>query len=48
MESARSYRASGTTVRRFMIRDYQQDLTQGKDTLNAGIERNSRVSRISP
>ena len=42
MESARSYRASGTTVRRFMIMDYQQNLAQGKDTLNAGIESNAQ------
>lgn len=42
MESARSYRASSTTVRRFVIRDYQEELTQGKDTLNAGIESNAQ------
>lgn len=42
MESARSYRASSATVRRFVIRDYQEGLTQGKDTLNAGIESNAQ------
>lgn len=37
MESARSYRASNTTVRRFAITDYRQSLTQGNNSLNAAI-----------
>lgn len=37
MESARSYRASNTTVRRFAITDYRQGLTQGNNSLNAAI-----------
>lgn len=37
MESARSYRASNTTVRRFAITDYQQGLNQGSNALNAAI-----------
>ena len=41
MESARSYKASNTTVRRFTIMDYQQNLTQGNNTLNAAIGGNT-------
>lgn len=37
MESARSYRASNATVRRFSIMDYQGGLTQGNNSLNAAI-----------
>lgn len=37
MESARSYGASNTTVRRFAITDYQQGLNQGSNALNAAI-----------
>lgn len=37
MESARSYKASNTTVRRFSIMDYQESLTQGNNSLNAAI-----------
>ncbi len=33
MESARSYKASGTTITRFVIRDYQQSLQQAGTTL---------------
>lgn len=41
MESARSYKASDTTVRRFTIMDYQQGLTQGNNTLNAAVGGNT-------
>lgn len=41
MESARSYKASNTTVRRFAITDYQQGLTQGNNALNAAIGGNT-------
>lgn len=41
MESARSYKASNTTVRRFTIMDYQQGLTQGNNALNAAIGGNT-------
>ena len=41
MESARSYKASNTTVRRFTIMDYQQGLTQGNNTLNAAVGGNT-------
>lgn len=37
MESARSYRASSTTVTRFSITDYQGGLTQGRNALNTQI-----------
>lgn len=37
MESARSYRASNTTIRRFAITDYRQSLNQGNNALNAAI-----------
>lgn len=35
MESARSYKASSTTFRRFLIKDYQAGLMQNQDTWNA-------------
>lgn len=38
MESARSYKASNTTVRRFVIRDYQASLAQGDHTLNTTVK----------
>lgn len=41
MESARSYKASNTTVRRFAITDYQQGLAQGNNALNAAIGGNA-------
>ncbi|MCM1191410.1 MAG: hypothetical protein NC123_01360 [Butyrivibrio sp.] len=41
MESAGSYKASNTTVRRFMITDYQQGLTQGNNALNTAIGGNT-------
>ena len=41
MESARSYRASNTTVRHFSITDYQEKLTQGNGSLNAAIGGNT-------
>lgn len=41
MESARSYRASNTTTRRFMIRDYQETLTQNGKTLNTAVNDNA-------
>lgn len=41
MESARSYKASNTTIRRFAIRDYQQSLGQGGNALNAAIGGNA-------
>ncbi|MCM1056857.1 MAG: hypothetical protein NC517_04540 [Firmicutes bacterium] len=41
MESAGSYKASNTTVRRFTITDYQQGLTQGNNALNAAIGGNT-------
>lgn len=37
MESARSYRASTTTVRRFAITEYQAGLTQNSNTLNVNV-----------
>ena len=37
MESARSYKASYTTVRRFMIKDYQETVEQGNSALDAAI-----------
>lgn len=37
MESARSYRASAMTVRRFAITEYQASLTQNNNTLHAGV-----------
>lgn len=41
MESARSYRASNTTIRRFAITDYQQNPSQGHGALNAAIGGNT-------
>ena len=41
MESNRSYRASNATVRRFVIRDYQESLTQGNNALHAAIGGNT-------
>lgn len=41
MESARSYKASNTTVRRFTITDYQQGLTQNNNTLNTAVGGNT-------
>ncbi|MCM1190304.1 MAG: hypothetical protein NC541_13540 [bacterium] len=41
MESARSYKASNTTARRFSITDYQGGLTQGNYSLNAAIGGNA-------
>lgn len=38
MESARSYKASNVTVRRFTIMDYQQSLTENSNTLNAAVQ----------
>lgn len=38
MESARSYRASQTTVTRFSLTDYRGGMTQGNNTLNTAIE----------
>lgn len=37
MESARSYRASATTVRRFVITEYQAALTQNDNALNLDV-----------
>lgn len=37
MESARNYKATSTTVRKFRIMDYQQELSQGGNALNAAI-----------
>lgn len=37
MESVRSYHASKATVRRFVVTEYQANLTQGEDTLNATV-----------
>lgn len=37
MESARSYRASNVTVRRFAITEYQAGLTQNNNTLNTAV-----------
>lgn len=37
MESARSYKASSTTVRRFMITEYQASLAQSDNTLNTAV-----------
>lgn len=38
MESARSYKASNVTVRRFTIMDYQQSLAQNSNSLNAAVQ----------
>ena len=43
MESARSYKASNVTVRRFMITDYQAGLTNG-DGMQKGNSLNTAVS----
>lgn len=43
MESARSYKASNVTVRRFMITDYQAGLTNGDD-MQKGNSLNTAVS----
>uniref|UniRef100_UPI0040579D80 hypothetical protein n=1 Tax=Acetatifactor sp. TaxID=1872090 RepID=UPI0040579D80 len=40
MESARSYKASNVTVRRFMITEYQAGLTQSDNTLNTAVSDN--------
>ncbi len=37
MESARNYRASSTTVRRFSITEYQASLAQSDNTLNTAV-----------
>lgn len=37
MESSRSYRASATTLRRFVLSSYQEELTQGNNALNTAI-----------
>ncbi len=42
MESARSYRASTATVRRFSIMDYRQSLTQSGNALNTAVKGESR------
>lgn len=41
MESARNYKATSTTVRRFRIMDYRQELSQGGSALNAAIGGNT-------
>lgn len=41
MESARSYRASNATARRFSIMDYRGGLAQGRNSLNAAIGGNT-------
>ena len=41
MESARSYKASNTTARRFTIMDYQSRLNQGNQSLNAAVGGNT-------
>ncbi|MDE6167728.1 MAG: hypothetical protein K2G28_04650, partial [Acetatifactor sp.] len=41
MESARSYRASNTTFRRFTIMDYQQGLNRGSNALNTAVGGNA-------
>ena len=41
MESARSYKKTSATVSRFVIRDYQQELTQGNNALHAAIGENT-------
>lgn len=37
MESARSYQTSNTTVRRFVIKDYQETFAQNSNTLNTAV-----------
>ena len=37
MEAGRSYSKASTTVRRFVITEYQQRLTQGNNTLNTAV-----------
>lgn len=41
MESARSYQASNTTTRRFMITDYQETFAQSGNTLNTAVNDNT-------
>lgn len=41
MESARNYKATSTTVRRFRIMDYRQELSRGGNALNAAIGGNT-------
>lgn len=41
MESARSYQASNTTTRRFMIKDYQETFAQNGNTLNTTVNDNT-------
>ncbi len=40
MESARSYRAVSTTMRRFTIRDYQEEETQKENALETAVDGN--------
>ncbi len=44
MESARSYKKASATVRRFVIKDYLDELTQGNNALNAAVDGNTRDS----
>lgn len=44
MESARSFRASTVTARRFVITDYQQDLAQSGSALNTAVKDYSEQS----
>ena len=37
MQSARNYRASTTTIRKFTITNYRQGLTEGGNSLNAAV-----------
>lgn len=48
MESARSYRASHTTVTRFSITDYQEGMTQGRNTLNTQIGKEDQAEGENP
>ena len=41
MESARSYKKTSATVSRFVVMDYQQELTQGNNALHAAIGENT-------
>lgn len=41
MESARSYKKTSATVSRFVITDYQQELTRGNNALHAAIGENT-------
>jgi len=42
MDSARSYRAASVKIRRFIIREDEQELTEEQNTLNTAVEGNAK------